>query len=189
MQAPGSLKQVTIKGLRGHADFPGFVVEVRAKEGVRRFGATNKEIVVDALRIVGGRIGDKVNGAYEVSVPLDEWESFCEYIKDVPSPQSYVVWEFGCYRARRARSRVHQDESRQQTLSEPELLVLQGIADGLNNHEIAGWLADTGRAYLAPDTIRHTADRMRAKLGAKDKAHAVSIGYKTGLLKVAPEEG
>jgi DNA-binding NarL/FixJ family response regulator len=61
-------------------------------------------------------------------------------------------------------------------LSEREMQVLNLIAEGLSN-------GDIGRAlHLAEDTIKTHCRRLFPKLGARDRAHAVAIGYQRGLL-------
>lgn len=61
-------------------------------------------------------------------------------------------------------------------LSERELDVLQRIANGLSNRE-------TGRALdVSEETIKTCMQRIFRKLGARDRAHAVAIGYQQGLL-------
>ncbi len=57
---------------------------------------------------------------------------------------------------------------------EAQLLVL--VADGKTNEEIA---ADLG---VAVDTVKTTITRMRRKLGAANRAHAVTLGFRAGLL-------
>lgn len=57
-----------------------------------------------------------------------------------------------------------------------ELEVLFGIADGLSNSEIGRSL------FISEDTVRTYCARMFRKLEAHSRAHAVSIGYRTGLL-------
>lgn len=57
-----------------------------------------------------------------------------------------------------------------------EYEVLLGIADGLTNSEIGKSL------YLSEDTIRTYTQRMFRKMEARSRAHAVAIGFSTGLL-------
>lgn len=61
-------------------------------------------------------------------------------------------------------------------LTERERQVLQGMADGLSNKEIGKF------HYIAEDTVKTHARRLYRKLGAKDRAHAVSLGYQRGIL-------
>jgi len=64
-------------------------------------------------------------------------------------------------------------------LTNQERLVLAGIATGRTNGEI-------GRAmYLAEATVKTHTVRLRQKLGARDRAHAVARGYELGLLPAA----
>lgn len=58
--------------------------------------------------------------------------------------------------------------------------VLNGISRGLTNVEIGREL------WLSANTIKTHARSLFQKLGAKDRSHAVAIGYEKGLLD-APE--
>lgn len=62
-------------------------------------------------------------------------------------------------------------------LTQRETQVLQMIADGLKDKQIAQVL------YLSPNTIKMCADGMRLKLDASNRAHAVSIGLRYGLIE------
>lgn len=62
-------------------------------------------------------------------------------------------------------------------LTDRELQVLTGMADGLSNLRI-------GQIHhIAEDTVKTHARRLFRKLGARDRAHAVAIGFRTGLIK------
>ncbi|MDG0868177.1 response regulator transcription factor [Candidatus Lucifugimonas marina] len=61
-------------------------------------------------------------------------------------------------------------------LSLREKEILKGISNGLTAKEMAADL------NLALPTVRTYVSRMFKKLGAKDRAHAVSIGYARGLI-------
>ena len=62
-------------------------------------------------------------------------------------------------------------------LSERELQVLAGMARGQSN-------ADIGRElYLSEDTVKTHARRLFRKLGAADRAHAVALGLRAGLVR------
>jgi PAS domain S-box-containing protein len=72
--------------------------------------------------------------------------------------------------ARRPRSR---DRS---VLSAREFEILSLLAEGRENDEI-------GRAlHLAPDTVKAHVSKILAKLGARSRTHAVSLGFRSGLL-------
>jgi DNA-binding NarL/FixJ family response regulator len=66
---------------------------------------------------------------------------------------------------------------RNQELSMREVEVLMLMADGLQNSEIAVEL------YLAVETIKTHARSIRTKLRARNRTHAVAIGYRSGLLE------
>ena len=62
------------------------------------------------------------------------------------------------------------------TLTIREAEVLQLIADGLMNKQIAQ------RLVVSPETIKSCVETIREKLEAENRAHAVSIGHRTGLI-------
>lgn len=61
-------------------------------------------------------------------------------------------------------------------LSEREMQVLARIARGMSNGQIGEDL------FLAEQTVKSHCYRLFRKLGAKDRANAVAIGYQRGLL-------
>lgn len=61
-------------------------------------------------------------------------------------------------------------------LTKRELQVLLGISQGQSNAEI-------GRAlFVSEDTVKTHARRLYRKLRARDRAHAVAVGFQIGLL-------
>jgi len=62
------------------------------------------------------------------------------------------------------------------TLTERELEVFRLIAEGKNNPEIARTL------LIGPETVKTHVRHILDRLGAKTRAHAVTIGFRTGLL-------
>jgi DNA-binding NarL/FixJ family response regulator len=63
------------------------------------------------------------------------------------------------------------------TLTERELQVLRGMSRGRSNSEIGKEL------YLSEDTVKTHARRLFRKLGAADRAQAVALGFRWGLLR------
>ncbi|MGH3750949.1 MAG: response regulator transcription factor, partial [Micromonosporaceae bacterium] len=61
-------------------------------------------------------------------------------------------------------------------LTERELQVLRGMADGCSNAEIGRQL------FVSEDTVKTHARRLFRKLGARDRAHAVAAAFRRGLL-------
>lgn len=69
------------------------------------------------------------------------------------------------------------DPGHRPALTERETQVLHGMSDGRSNLEI-------GREYfLSEDTIKTHARRLFRKLGANDRAEAVAIGFRMGILR------
>lgn len=61
-------------------------------------------------------------------------------------------------------------------LTQREIQVLLGMSRGYSNAEIGRGL------YLTEDTIKTHARRLYRKLDARDRAHAVRIGFEKGVL-------
>jgi two-component system, NarL family, nitrate/nitrite response regulator NarL len=67
-------------------------------------------------------------------------------------------------------------------LTTREFEILVGHAEGLTDTEIAN------RLGLTPNTVKTYSQMLRAKLGARNRTHAVSIGYQRGLLATSFKE-
>lgn len=63
------------------------------------------------------------------------------------------------------------------SLSDRELQVLRGISRGMNNREIGH------RLNLSEDTVKTHNRSMFRKLGAIDRANAVDLGWRQGILR------
>ena len=61
-------------------------------------------------------------------------------------------------------------------LTDRELQVLRGMADGKSNAEIGREL------FVSEDTVKTHARRLFRKLGARDRAHAVASAFRAGLV-------
>ena len=61
-------------------------------------------------------------------------------------------------------------------LTDRELQILHGMSDGQSNMEIGRELG------MSQDTVKSHAHRMFPKLGARDRAHAVMVALRNGLL-------
>ncbi len=71
------------------------------------------------------------------------------------------------------------------TLTAREIQVLEGMSHGRSNAEIGREL------FLSEDTVEAHARRLFKKLGASDRAHAVALGFRWGLVRWvrAPSRG
>ncbi len=69
-----------------------------------------------------------------------------------------------------------EDERRVAALTQREVRVLRVIAQGLSNEEIAGLL------FIAESTAKTHVKRILAKIGARDRAQAVVLAYRSGLM-------
>ncbi|MFJ5262097.1 response regulator [Streptomyces sp. NPDC088387] len=72
------------------------------------------------------------------------------------------------------------DDPRLQTLSDREREVLVAVARGLTNSEIAEHL------FLTESTVKKHVGRVVAKIGARDRIHAVIMAYDVGLVRAKP---
>ena len=76
-----------------------------------------------------------------------------------------------------ANGAVGVNGSRRLALTERELQVLRGMADGKSNAEIGREL------FVSEDTVKTHARRLFRKLGARDRAHAVAAAFRAGLVQ------
>ena len=90
-----------------------------------------------------------------------------------------VVYALSDGAARRAVPAPRSVESAGQapTLTEREMQVLGGMSRGRSNAEIGKEL------YLSEDTVKTHARRLFRKLGAADRAQAVALGFRWGLVR------
>jgi DNA-binding NarL/FixJ family response regulator len=71
---------------------------------------------------------------------------------------------------------VSEDRRRVAELTQREVQVLRLIAQGLSNEEMAGLL------FIAESTAKTHVKRVLAKIGARDRAQAVVVAYRSGLM-------
>lgn len=71
------------------------------------------------------------------------------------------------------------DHPRLAELTPRELEVLECVADGLSNAEVAD------RLFLSDATVKTHVGRVLAKLGVRDRVQAVVVAYETGLVRAA----
>ncbi|MFI7588173.1 response regulator [Spongisporangium articulatum] len=88
-----------------------------------------------------------------------------------------VVYALSDGLSRRAVPAPRSVEASAPTLTEREMQVLTGMSRGRSNAEIGKEL------YLSEDTVKTHARRLFRKLGAADRAQAVAIGFRWGLVR------
>jgi ATP/maltotriose-dependent transcriptional regulator MalT len=69
------------------------------------------------------------------------------------------------------------EEEKFPALSAREVDVLTLVASGCSNGEVAG------RLFIAEETVKTHVRHVLGKLQARNRAHAVSIGFQRGLIK------
>ena len=87
-----------------------------------------------------------------------------EVVKEVPVPISSTPFT------------VNEDQQRQLGITKRELEILEHIAQGLSNREIADKL------FVSENTVKTHSSRLFDKLGAKRRTQAVQIGKEIGLI-------
>jgi DNA-binding NarL/FixJ family response regulator len=91
------------------------------------------------------------------------------------------VRQFDEIAARRAKNGVEETESKPAVQQKPscrELDVLELVAEGLSNKQIAV------RLFVSEDTIKTHIRNLLVKLRARNRAHAVAIGLDRGLIQL-----
>lgn len=111
------------------------------------------------------------------TVPEELWQRFNRAVYD--SGLSIVAitgspTQATRYEIRHRKARIAAAGTR--ALTERESQALSGMAAGLCNEEIGQQLG------ISLDTVKSHAQRLFRKLGARDRANAVAIGYQRGYL-------
>jgi DNA-binding NarL/FixJ family response regulator len=94
----------------------------------------------------------------------------------VPAQRGDAVAGAGAGAGAAAAARTRPAVRLRAPLTEREMQVLQGMAEGRSNAEIGREL------YVSEDTVKTHARRLFRKLGARDRAHAVAVGFRSGVL-------
>lgn len=109
---------------------------------------------------------------HAVTVSASDWPSFEAHL----AHGGFVLLTTPSAPSQAPHHRVTGREFTGSTLTERELQVLEGIAAGRTNPQIAAAL------FLSTDTVKTHARHLFKKLGVSDRAEAVSIGYQQGIL-------
>ncbi|MFF2014084.1 response regulator [Streptomyces sp. NPDC058195] len=192
-------------GLRGMFDSaPGFEVLGEAPngvEGVELAARLDPDVVLMDLRMPGGggvaaiaeltRRGARskvlVLTTYDTdsdTLPAIEAGATGYLLKDAPRDELFTAVRAAADGrtvlspavASRLISRVRTPATGAETLSAREREVLELVAKGTSNREIAAEL------FISEATVKTHLTHVFAKLGAKDRAAAVAIGYDRGIL-------
>jgi DNA-binding NarL/FixJ family response regulator len=102
-------------------------------------------------------------------------EELCAAVASALAGQDLMAPSLRRAMAERAASVRVSDPSA--SLTERELQVLRGMSQGKSNAEIGRSL------FLSEDTVKTHARRLFRKLGAADRAQAVAVGFRWGLVR------
>jgi DNA-binding NarL/FixJ family response regulator len=101
-------------------------------------------------------------------------EELCAAVAHALAGQDLVAPSLRRAMTERIAAARHADPST--NLTERELQVLRGMSQGKSNAEIGRSL------YLSEDTVKTHARRLFRKLGVNDRAQAVALGFRRGLV-------
>jgi DNA-binding NarL/FixJ family response regulator len=101
-------------------------------------------------------------------------EELCAAVAHALAGQDLVAPSMRRAMTERIAAARHTDPST--NLTERELQVLRGMSQGKSNAEIGRSL------YLSEDTVKTHARRLFRKLGVNDRAQAVALGFRRGLV-------
>jgi DNA-binding NarL/FixJ family response regulator len=124
--------------------------------------------VLDALRAGARGYLTKDAGADDIRAALEQVTSGQAVID--PAVQHHLVDAIAT-----STQRPEPREQPPDGLTPREVEVLRLIAEGLSNTEIAG------RLVVSEATVKSHVNHLLAKIGARDRAQAVSYAYRTGL--------
>jgi DNA-binding NarL/FixJ family response regulator len=124
--------------------------------------------VLDALRAGARGYLTKDAGADDIRAALEQVTSGQAVID--PAVQHHLVDAIAT-----GTQRPEPPEQPPDGLTPREVEVLRLIAEGLSNTEIAG------RLVVSEATVKSHVNHLLAKIGARDRAQAVSYAYRTGL--------
>jgi len=95
-----------------------------------------------------------------------------------PAVTRHLIGHFA-ERLRPAEAAGPEKDALVRALTPRELEVLELIAEGLSNAEIAA------RLFITPETVKTYVSRILAKLGLRDRVQAVVLAYRAGLVRGA----
>ena len=145
------------------------------EEVLRRWGADRSDLILMDVRMpgLGGvetvrRLLSADPGARGVLVQV---AAGAELRATVTQALADPTWRLAPRRLRSA------EMGAAPTLTAREIQVLEGMSHGRSNAEIGREL------FLSEDTVKTHARRLFKKLGASDRAHAVALGFRWGLVR------
>ena len=139
--------------------------------------ATHSKIVVFTMYDNPAFVWETVNaGAAGYLLKTASKEELLQAIRAVASGAGYLQAAVTMPVLRRVAHDTRSSASRR-SLTQRELQILEALADGLSNKTIAHQLS------LSEETIKSHLRSMYEKLGAADRAHAVSIALRQRLIE------
>ncbi|MCX9190452.1 DNA-binding response regulator [Carbonactinospora thermoautotrophica] len=142
-------------------------------ETVRRLLATDPSARVIMLTMPEDQEGVAVAVAAGARGYLHKDASRAELRATVAQALADPAWRLAPRRLRAAEKATGSPPA----LTAREIQVLEGMSHGRSNAEIGREL------FLSEDTVKTHARRLFKKLGASDRAHAVALGFRWGLVR------
>ena len=202
------VREGLIRGLEGHGDLQIVAAAATVEEAVEAFADHHPDVVVSDYRMAGGTASDLINQLRDIDPAVrvlvlsafDEQEFIVDsmsvgahgYVSKTTSmadlaamirrvATGQLILEGATAAAVVAGLRTRSDEpapapAAAPVLSAREVEVLAGAANGLTNREIAD------RLGLSDLTVKTHLSRIFSKLGARDRASAVSIAVRSGMI-------
>ncbi|MBO0868265.1 MAG: response regulator transcription factor [Micromonosporaceae bacterium] len=141
-----------------------------ASSAARPAFPVNGRVPAGGTPAVAAPVGNLLRGAQRAAQPAGE-----EALRH-PVPAGLAPGTETLVPAQRADAAARHGKPSRTMLTERELQVLRGMADGRSNAEIGRDL------FVSEDTVKTHARRLFRKLGARDRAHAVAAGFRAGLV-------
>jgi DNA-binding NarL/FixJ family response regulator len=164
---------------RWHADNPGLVLMDVRMPGLGGIEAARRILAADpGATVIMMTVGEDVDGVtMAVGTGASGYLMKDASREEIAATVSYALADLRGSR-RSGSVAIHRSGAGPlPALTEREMQVLAGMSRGRSN-------ADIGRElYLSEDTVKTHARRLFRKLGAADRAQAVALGFRWGLVR------